>query len=201
MILSDAGIRLKLEKDAAEESLAFTQNRDRIERAYISISPFKDRDQQIGPASVDLRMGRTIRRFLASDEVVDIRDPNTFPETVAEGGDSHVIQPREMVLGHTIERIRMPSLLCGHIGGRSSLGRLGIIVHATANVIEPFFEGQITLEIANLGPRPVKLYSDMYICQIMFSHTSNEPNQHRPKKYEGGTALGPVTSRLHEEEY
>jgi dCTP deaminase len=94
--------------------------------------------------------------------------------------------------------VRIPNDLVGRVEGRSSIGRLAVVVHATAGFIDPGFEGQITLELSNLGRCAVKLYPGMRISQIVF-HTMTSPSerpygQGRGSKYQGQS--GPVTSRV-----
>nr|WP_269744692.1 dCTP deaminase [Plesiocystis pacifica] len=101
-------------------------------------------------------------------------------------------------LGTTLERVRVPADLVARVEGRSSIGRLAVVVHATAGFIDPGFEGQITLELSNLGRCAVKLYPGMRISQIVF-HEMKSPAERpygaaRGSKYQGQE--GPVASRI-----
>ena len=95
--------------------------------------------------------------------------PTNLTEGVTIADDEpFVIHPGEFVLGRTLERVRMPDDLVSRIEGKSSLGRLGLIVHATAGFVDPGFEGTLTLEITNLTRVPIKLWSGKPIAQLSF---------------------------------
>jgi len=130
-------------------------------------------------------------------------DPRDIPPDATErievtAGEPFVLHPGDFVLANTIERVRIPSDLVARVEGRSSLGRLAIVVHATAGFIDPGFEGQITLELSNLGRTAVKLYPGMRISQIVLQQmksAAERPYGHaRGSKYQGQT--GPVVSRI-----
>jgi len=116
-------------------------------------------------------------------------------------GEFHVIKPSDFHLGSTIEYIKMPNDLVGRLEGRSSLGRLGIVIHSTAGYIDPGFEGNITLEISNLGTKPVLLAPKMRICQLsleLLSSPAERPyGERRKSKYK--FQIGPVGSQLHQD--
>lgn len=111
-------------------------------------------DQAIQPASVDLRL-----------------DSNFInPDGSTIESDSVWLHRGNFLLGSTVERVRIPDDMVGRVEGKSSLGRVGVQIHATAGFIDPGFEGNITLEFANLSPNSFELKKGMYICQISFSH-------------------------------
>jgi len=116
-------------------------------------------------------------------------------------GEFHVIEPGDFHLGSTIEYIRMPNDLVGRLEGRSSLGRLGIVIHSTAGYIDPGFEGNLTLEISNLGTKPVLLAPKMRICQLSLELLSSPAEipygERRKSKYK--FQMGPVGSQLHQD--
>ncbi len=122
-----------------------------------------------------------------------------YTETVVvEEGEAFVLHPGEFVLGATRERVAVPPDLVARVEGRSSIGRLAVVVHATAGFIDPGFDGRITLELSNLGRLPVKLYPGMRISQVVF-HTMTSPAERpcgpgRGSKYQGQS--GPVASRI-----
>ncbi|MBN3037211.1 MAG: dCTP deaminase, partial [Candidatus Diapherotrites archaeon] len=94
--------------------------------------------------------------------------------------------PGEFVLGSTMEYVRIPSHISARLDGRSSLGRVGIVIHSTAGTVEPGFEGRLTLEIANVGKLPVALYPGMRVCQISFYELKTpceRPKNRRESKY------------------
>ena len=185
MILSDADIRRRL----ADGDLA--------------IEPLDDPELQIQPASVDLRLGREFLEFQHTnipcihpdseqeiDEYVD--------ETVVEEGEEFILHPGDFVLGTTVERVAIPPDLIAHVEGRSSLGRLAIVVHATAGLADPGYQGQITLELSNLGAAPVALAPGMRISQLTFTELSSPAErpygEERGSKYQDQS--GPQASRI-----
>lgn len=176
MILSDRDIKeyLKLKK--------------------ISITPLLNEEIQIQPSSVDLRLGNEFRIFKYSElPFINPKDPDSaknITELKVIPNDSYfIIQPKEFVLGTTYEYIKIPDSIVGRLEGRSSLGRLGLIVHSTAGYIDPGYEGKITLEISNLGKIPIALYPGMRICQIVFEKLSSPAERpygiKRNSKYQG----------------
>jgi dCTP deaminase len=181
--------------------------RERLERGDLIIDPLDDPDLQVQPASVDLRLGaRFIVYKLPHVPVIDPRQTETL-ESYTSGleikdGEPFVLHPGEFVLGSTIERVTIPKDLVARVEGRSSFGRLAVVVHATAGFIDPGFEGQITLELSNLGRCAVLLYPGTRISQIVF-HTMTSPSERpyghaRGSKYQGQT--GPVMSRVHRDQ-
>ena len=144
--------------------------REELAAGRVGIEPFDER--QIQPSSVDLRLGHRFRRFQRSNQpFIDVKRPVHDLMEVLEipEGDPVIVRPREFMLGTTIEAVTIPSDLVGRLEGRSSLGRLGIIIHSTAGYIDPGFRGQVTLEISNLLDEAVALYPGMRIAQISFS--------------------------------
>ncbi len=144
-----------------------------------------DFDKQIGPSSVDLRLGNRFRMFKMSDHSM-IDPKNYHDELIKKWNDADtkveecsytrlyisekpfIIHPGEFVLASLREFVSIPPDLVGRLEGRSSLGRLGLMVHSTAGYVDPGFRGHLTLELANVGKLPVKLYPGMRICQIVF---------------------------------
>jgi dCTP deaminase len=175
--------------------------RERLARGDLVVEPLEDADLQIQPASIDLRLDSSFVAFRASRFAC--LDPRDIPADATErievaSGDSFVLHPGDFVLGSTIERVKIPADLVARVEGRSSLGRLAIVVHATAGFIDPGFEGQITLELSNLGRTAVKLYPGMRISQIVLQEMKSpaeRPYGHaRGSKYQGQS--GPVASRI-----
>ena len=125
----------------------------------------------VQPASVDLRLGPSFRVFHNHRAAaIDLRDPplNLTEEVRTEGDEPLVIHPGEFALGRTQERVEIPDDIVARIEGKSSLGRLGLIVHATAGFVDPGFQGTLTLEITNLTRVPIKLYAGLPIAQLSF---------------------------------
>jgi dCTP deaminase len=88
-------------------------------------------------------------------------------------GDAFIMQPGDFVLAVTMERVKIPTDLLGRLEGRSSLGRLGIVVHSTASIFDAGWDGQCVLELGNLGRMPVALYPGMRICAMAFEQLSS----------------------------
>jgi dCTP deaminase len=157
-------------------------------------------DSQIQPASVDVRLGDRIRVFRNHTTVcIDPYQPQPDLTEVVEVGDGQpfVLHPGEFVLGFTMERVGIPDDIVARVDGKSSLGRLGVLIHATAGFVDAGFAGQITLELSNVATLPIKLWPGMRIGQISFMRL-DEPVE-RPyghpelnSKYQG--QAGPVAS-------
>lgn len=123
------------------------------------------------PASVDLRLGNSFRVFHNHRvTAIDLRDPptNLTEQVVVEDDEPFVIHPGEFVLGRTLEYVEIPDDIVARIEGKSSLGRLGLIVHATAGFCDPGFRGTLTLELANLTRVPIMLRPGAKIAQLSF---------------------------------
>src|ERR671918_2202340 len=135
----------------------------------IEIDPFDER--LIQPSSVDVRADRLFRVFHnARYPFIDVKQPmDDLTELVeVNGDDAFILHPGEFVLGSTLERIRLPDDLVARLDGKSSLGRLGLLIHSTAGFIDPGWEGRLTLELMNLAPLPITLWAGMKIGQISF---------------------------------
>ena len=177
--------------------------RERLARGDLQIGPLSDERLQIQPASVDLRLGGEFLVYHAARvSCLDPREPHHIAEAMdrvlIDGERAFVLHPGEFALGTTQERVRMPTDLVGMVDGRSSVGRLAVVVHATAGLIDPGFEGQITLELSNIGSIPVKLYPGMRIAQILLHQlTSHAEEPYGPAR--GSHYLnqsGPQPSRI-----
>ncbi|MFB6204596.1 MAG: dCTP deaminase [Candidatus Nanohaloarchaea archaeon] len=149
---------------------------------YTEKGPDIDFDLQLGPSSLDLRLGYEFGVLNTRKlEKIDTRSMERYQDFIQterhEPEEGVVIHPGEFVLGSTLEKVNVPSNLVARVEGRSSYGRLGIIVHATAGYIDPGFEGQITLEMQNLGNAPVKLYPEDRVCQVVFETMTSEAEE------------------------
>ena len=125
----------------------------------------------VQPASVDLKLGSSFRVFHNHRvPVIDLADPptNLTEHVEVEDGGSFVIHPGEFVLGRTEEWVELPDDVVARIEGKSSLGRLGLIVHATAGFVDPGWRGTLTLEITNLTRVPIVLWPGKPIAQLSF---------------------------------
>jgi dCTP deaminase len=127
--------------------------------------------ERVQPASVDLTLGNSFRVFHNHRvAAIDLSEPptNLTEEVTRADGEPFVIHPGEFVLGVTLEYVELPDDIVARIEGKSSLGRLGLIVHATAGFVDPGFKGTLTLEITNLTRVPIKLYAGLPIAQLSF---------------------------------
>ncbi|GAB3995829.1 dCTP deaminase [Nocardioides marmoraquaticus] len=155
----------------------------------------------IQPSSIDFRLDRYFRvfenhRYPHIDPAADQSDLTR--EVVAEGDEPFILHPGEFVLGSTYEVVTLPDDLAARVEGKSSLGRLGLLTHATAGFVDPGFSGHVTLELANVATLPIKLYPGMKIGQLCFFRLSS-PAEHPygsakyGSRYQG--QRGPTPSR------
>ena len=159
--------------------------------------------EQFGSCSVDFRLGSEFSIFQHSRHAfIDLREKRAIEELMepvkVADGEPFILQPREFVLAITEERLELADDVLGRLEGRSSLGRIGIIVHGTAGLFDPGWAGNATLELSNLGRMPVALYPGMRICSFTFEQLSSPvsvPYYKKPgNKYAGQTK--PLASRL-----
>src|SRR4051794_36950909 len=143
--------------------------RAEIEAGRIEIEPF---DQGlIQPSSIDVRVDRRFRVFHnARYPYIDVRQPmEDLTELVeVKGDDPFILHPGEFVLGQTLERVTLPDDLVARLEGKSSLGRLGLLIHSTAGFVDSGFSGNLTLELSNVANLPITIYHGMPIGQISF---------------------------------
>jgi dCTP deaminase len=135
----------------------------------IEIDPYDD--SLLQPSSVDVRVDRLFRVFHNNRyPYIDVKqNQEELTELVTvEGDHPFVLHPGEFVLGSTLERIRLPDDLVARLEGKSSLGRLGLLIHSTAGFIDPGWDGHVTLELSNVATLPITIYPGMKIGQISF---------------------------------
>lgn len=145
-----------------------------VEAGKIVIDPF-DRNR-VGPASVDLRLGRKFRVFRKIHDIFEVNDhadARSITELV-EVEDRFVMMPQETVLGITMETITLPPYLCGWLEGRSRYARMGLMVHITASFMQPGISNRQVLEISNVSPVPLALKPGTPICQFIFARCEGE---------------------------
>ena len=166
----------------------------------LEIDPFDP--ALVQPASVDVRLDSKILVFRNTQRAyIDVKQPaDDLMEMIEFAPDEPMfLHPHEFVLGSTIERVKLPDDLVGRLEGRSSLGRLGVVIHSTAGFIDPCFDGHVTLEISNLANLPVALYPGMRIGQLSFSKMTTAADRPygpgRGSKYSGQKL--PTASRLY----
>jgi len=158
---------------------------------------------QIHASSMDLRLGCHFKIYKHSKyPVLDPMNMKSF-EGVSQliklkNGEPFIVQPGEFVLGVTEETVGIPDDIVARVEGRSSLGRLGIVVHSTAGFVDAGFKGTITLEISNLNRMPVALYPGMRVCQLAFEQMTSPAeipyNIKKCSKYQGQSL--PEESRI-----
>ena len=174
--------------------------REAIDSGRLGIVPFDP--QLIQPSSIDVRLDNKFLVFRNTKRAfIDVKQPaDDLMELIEVGAEEPMfLHPHEFVLGSTIERVRIPNDLVGRLEGRSSLGRLGIVIHSTAGFLDPSYEGHITLEISNLANLPITLYPGMRIGQISFVEMTTPAERPygpaRGSKYSGQQL--PTASRLY----
>ena len=174
-----------------------------MEEGDLIVEPLTDPEIQIQPATVDVRLGREFLEFdhgniSCIDPHDEVAAEEYVEETVVPEDGTYILHAGEFVLGTTKERVEIPPDLLAHVNGRSSLGRLAIVVHATAGVVDPGYRGQITLELSNLGTTPVALTPDMRIAQLSFTELKNPADRpygaDRGSKYQDQD--GPQATKL-----
>ncbi len=144
-----------------------------IKRGEIIITPFEK--GLVGACSIDFRLGEEFRLFKGKNKV-DLTDgldylKLTKPATKPEGIE---LQPGEMVLGVTLERLSLSQKYCGWIQGRSRIARMGLMVHVSSGLIQPGVDNKQVLEIVNLSPNAITLKPGVPICQVSFEVLSSE---------------------------
>jgi dCTP deaminase len=173
-----------------------------IEGGKIRISPELP-PEQYGSCSVDFRLGSEFSVFEHSRfAYIDLRDKSAIQDIMrsvtVKPGEPFIMQPREFALAITEESLELDDDVLGRLEGRSSLGRLGIIVHGTAGLFDPGWRGKATLELSNLGRLPVALYPGMRICSFTFEQLSSPVSvpyyKKAGNKYAG--QISPLASKL-----
>ncbi len=158
-----------------------------LREGRISVRPKPDLKVQLGSSSLDLRLGYYFRIFKHQRRpFVDPLKPETTQGMTEEikisQREPYVIQPGEFVLASILEWVELSDDISARIDGRSSLGRLGLVIHSTAGHIDAGFKGTVTLEMTNIGMMPVLLYPKMRICQLVFEPLSTPAEQPYTKK-------------------
>ena len=169
----------------------------------IGIDPYDP--QMVQPSSIDLRCNPNFRVFENHKyALIDPKAPQGDLTTgvLATQDNPFILHPGEFVLGSTVETISLTDDVVARLEGKSSLGRLGLLIHSTAGFIDPGFVGQVTLELSNVANLPIAIYPGMKIGQISFYQmtTSAEFPYGSPElgsKYQGQT--GPTPSQMHKD--
>jgi dCTP deaminase len=175
--------------------------REQLAGGRIVIEPLGERSIQ--PSSVDLHVDRYFRVF--RNDTTPFIDPKEPQEDLTElvevaEGRSFILHPGEFVLGSTLERVALPDDLVARLEGKSSLGRMGLLIHSTAGFVDAGWDGHLTLELSNVANLPIALYPGMKIGQISFLRMTTAAEHpygstETASKYQG--QRGPTPSRYY----
>lgn len=178
-----------------------------INNQKIIIDPVPDFDKQLGSCSIDFHLGNTFKIFNHSKyPYIDPRSSNLTNEimkeiTVSNSDEAFIMRPGEFCLATTVENLKLSDDLLGRLEGRSSLGRIGIIVHSTAARFDPGWDGTPVLELGNIGVLPVALYPGMKVCSFTFEQLSSPSDRPYVKRANAKytNQKSPEASRISEE--
>ncbi len=169
-----------------QRTLVDWEIRKLIERDIIVVDPILSMPEQLSPVGIDLRLDVYFREFLHMkqgyiDLAIEIPEGELYflREIDIEKGEDYFIQPESFVLAQSLEYIAIPNYICCRLGGRSSLAKSGIEVHATAERVDPGFKGHLTFELKNAGRMPVKLYPLQRIAHLMFELTTQVESEYK----------------------
>jgi dCTP deaminase len=173
--------------------------REELAAGRIVIDP--QRDDCVQPSSVDLHVDRFFRVFLNhTQRVIDVKDDQENLTELVEvlEDEAFILHPGEFVLGSTLERVALPDDLVARLEGKSSLGRLGLLIHSTAGFVDAGWDGHLTLELSNVANLPITIYPGMKIGQISFLRMTTPADvpygsESVGSKYQG--QRGPTPSR------
>ncbi len=177
--------------------------KEEVSAGRIVIEPY--REECVQPSSVDVHLDKTFLVFNHSEHTfIDTRKemPDLTTKIIVDNGKPFILHPGEFVLGSTSEKLTLPNDVAARIEGKSSLGRLGLLIHSTAGYIDPGFSGNITLELSNVSKLPITLYPGMKIGQFSFQKmtTPVEKPYGSPElrsRYQGQT--NPEPSKLYKD--
>ncbi|MCL5010449.1 MAG: dCTP deaminase [Patescibacteria group bacterium] len=177
-----------------------------IKSGRIKITPKLDLESQLGSCSVDLRLGGTFRVFDYSRYPYIDPSKKDYSREITKvikltEEENFIMQPGDFVLAATLESVRIASDLMGRLEGRSSLGRLGLVVHSTASIFDPGWDGNPVLELGNLGRMAISLKMGMRICAMTFEELSSESQVPYAAKKNAKYVFqkSPQESKIHQE--
>ena len=176
--------------------------RDALAAGRVVVDPLDGRAVQ--PSSVDLRIDKYFRVFRNdTTPYIDPKEPQEDLTEIVEVGEgaAFILHPVEFVLGSTLERVALPDDLVARLEGKSSLGRLGLLIHSTAGFVDAGWDGHLTLELSNVANLPIALYPEMKIGQISFFEMTSAAEHpygstEKGSKYQG--QRGPTPSRYYQ---
>ncbi|MED1601751.1 dCTP deaminase [Alkalihalophilus marmarensis] len=173
-----------------------------ISSEELVITPLLDKDNQVGPSGIDLRLSNEFKVSIQTrNPVLSVEDEKIetfFQETYKEFGENVIIYPNQLVLANTFEYIRMPDNVMGFVYTRSSFERLGLSI---TSVIQPGYAGTLTLQLTNKGENAIKLRTGMRIVQLVLFQVSKELDSYRSaisSKYVGN--IHPVLSEINRDQ-
>ena len=145
-----------------------------MEAGTIKVDPFSP--DQIGPASIDLRLDHTFWLFENRHTIHEVSEESDFELLTRKivSPEGVLLQSGETILGLTVERVTLAPHLCGWLEGRSRFARLGLAVHVTAGFMQPGIDNRQVLEMTNLGPTPLKLRPGVRVCQLVVERCEGE---------------------------
>lgn len=145
-----------------------------LDEGRIKIDP-RPEDAALGPSAIDLRLSSEFKEFrpLVRELELGAAAENAMDSVTVGAGETFKLKPGGFALGVTIERVCLPDDIVGLLDGRSTLGRLGLMVHATAHTIAPGFDGQIVFEFFNAGPLTISLKPGTRVCALSFEPLSS----------------------------
>ena len=177
-----------------------------IQERKILIIPEPDFSEQLGPCSLDLHLGNSFKTFRPTQyPYLDLKRKMNFEEmmeeVVVEDNSPFIVQPKEFIITTTKEEIILPDDIMGRLDGRSSLGRLGLVVHSTAARFDPGWKGKAVMELGNLGIMPIILYAGMRICAMTFETLSSpaEISYLKQKDHKYADQKNATASKINEE--
>jgi len=177
-----------------------------IKEGKIKIIPEPNFQEQLGPCSLDLHLGNSFKTFKPTQyPYLDLKRKANFEDVMEqitiEDDGPFILQPKEFVIAVTKEEIILSDDIMGRLDGRSSLGRLGLVVHSTAARFDPGWQGKAVMELGNLGIMPIILYAGMRICAMTFETLSSPVEtpyiKQKDHKYAGQN--NSTASKLNEE--
>lgn len=180
-----------------------------IKEGKIKICPEPDFEKQLGPCSLDLHLGNSFKLFKHTEHpFIDLNNHTTpieemMTEVKITNSKPLILRPGDFLIAVTEEEIILPTDIMGRLDGRSSLGRLGLVVHSTAARFDPGWQGKAIMEVGNLGVIPIALYPGIRICAMTFETLSSPAEtpylKQKDHKYAG--QIAPRASLVNEENY
>lgn len=152
--------------------------------------------EHLGPCSYDLTLSHLYRRPQPDIEHVDLSDLQSGHTVLCESDGPITVMPLSPILCSTVEHVQLGPQVAARVEGRSSLGRLWLMVHSTAGFIDPGFSGNLTLEVVNLSPWPIELHPGMRIAQLAFFLLNSRATRTYAQTGRYQDQAGPTESRF-----